>query len=134
MCDNEVLYKVAVHPKECAAVLRCLSVFFLCILHSKSAVEGNAILISNIDNARSLVNAVPAPAFQLRCFAKRGHRKRLIPRIFIFSTDRLFSCQSAKQKADTQRHLKSAGALFSLQNDVLCIGFGAGLFIRSPSE
>ena len=31
--------------------------------------------------------------------------------------------QSAKQKADTQRYQKSAGALLSLQNDVLCNGF-----------
>ncbi len=51
---------------------------------------------------------------------------------------RSFSCQSAKQKADTQRHQKSAGALLSLQNDVLCNGFEIQrrdcLFIRSLAD
>lgn len=36
---------------------------------------------------------------------------------------RSFSCNQQNKKADTQRHQKSAGALLSLQNDVLCNGF-----------
>lgn len=81
------------------------------------------------------LNIVPAPVFQRRCLAhspKEMSSQNHIP------FRRSFSCQSAKQKADTQRHQKSAGALLSLQNDVLCIGFEIQrrdcLFIHSLAD
>ena len=80
-------------------------------------------------------NVVPATAFQRRCLArsrKRGHRK-----IISHSNGHLVVNRQNK-KADTQRHQKSARALLSLQNDVLCIGFEIQrrdcLFIRSLTD
>ena len=81
------------------------------------------------------LNVVPAPFFSAalsRLLPKERSSQNHIP------FRRSFSCQSAKQKADTQRHQKSAGALLSLQNDVLCIGFEIQrrdcLFIHSLAD
>lgn len=51
------------------------------------------------------------------CFPRKLSSQNHIP------FRRSFSCKSEKQKADTQRHQKSAEVLLSLQNDVLCNGF-----------
>ena len=58
--------------------------------------------------------------FQRRCLAHSPKKKSSQNRI---PFSRSFNFQSAKQKADTQKHQKSAGVFLSLQNDVLCNGF-----------
>lgn len=75
------------------------------------------------------------PPVRRRCLAysrKRGRCK------IISHSDGHSVVESAKQKADTQRHQKSVRALLSLQNDVLCIGFEFQrrdcLFIRSLAD
>lgn len=60
------------------------------------------------------LNVVPAPVFSgvVLLISSQNH----IP------FRRSFSCNRQNKKADTQKHQKSAGALLSLQNDVLCNG------------
>ena len=53
----------------------------------------------------------------LLCFPRKLSSQNHIP------FRRSFNCNRQNKKADTQRHQKSAGALLSLQNDVLCNGF-----------
>ena len=48
--DNKYLCRVAVQPK--AVPPFCVFRLFFSVLHTKSAVKGNAVLLGNIDNTR----------------------------------------------------------------------------------
>ena len=77
------------------------------------------------------LNVVPAPVFSAALF-RSYHRK------IISHSDGHSVVDRQNKKADTQKHQKSAGALLTLQNDVLCNGFEIQrrdcLFIRSLAD
>ena len=71
------LCKVAVQRKLCRrfALSGC---FLLSVLHTESAIEGNAILIRNIDDSNSLVVNLVLFAVVDECFYKKSS-KNFIP-------------------------------------------------------